>query len=140
MTLEDKIETALLSRVNTLEFDDVVPIALPNNDFPPAGQDKPATYIEVRHFRNANSRLFLKGSAPHMRQGILQLTVKTPLNVGPRIANDLAGEIAEHFPADLALFLNGVKVTIQAAPDVLSADKTDISWEVPVSIRYEVFA
>jgi len=30
-----------------------------------------------------------------------------------------------------------VKVRIQAAPDVLSPDKTDVSWDVPVSVRYE---
>ena len=52
-------------------------------------------------------------------------------------ATSLAGQIAEHFPADLALFEEGVKVRIQAAPDVLSPDKTDVSWDVPVSVRYE---
>lgn len=137
MTIEEKIERALLAHVALLDLDPDVPLALPNVPFPPQGQDKPPTYIEVLHFRNANRRLFLKGSAPHLRQGILQLTVITPLNRGPQDATELAGQVAEHFPADLDLFEDGVRVRIQQAPDVMAPDKTDVSWDVPVSVRYE---
>ena len=137
MTIEEKIEAALFTHVVSLDLDDDVPIAWPNVPFPNEGQPKPTTYIEVRHFRNANGRLFLKGSNAHLRQGILQLTVITPLNAGPSNVTGLAGQIAEHFPADLALFEEGVKLRIQAASDVLSPDKTDVSWDVPVSVRYE---
>ena len=137
MTIEEKIEAALFAHIVSLDFDDDVPIAWPNLPFPDEGESKPPTYIEVRHFRNANGRLFLKGSNANLRQGILQLTVITPLNVGFVQATALAGQVAEHFPADLALFEEGVKVRIQAAPDVLSPDKTDVSWDVPVSVRYE---
>lgn len=138
MTIEEKIEAALFARVVTLDLgDDPVPVAWPNLTFPEPGQDTPTTYLEVRHFRNANSRLFMNGSDPHRRQGILQITVITPLNFGTTLATGLAGQIAEHFPADIALFEDGVKVRIQAAPDVLAPDKTDVSWDVPVSVRYE---
>lgn len=136
-TIEQSIEAALFAHVAALEFDDDVPVEYPNTPFPGEGQDKPATYIEVRHFRNANQRMSMKGSDPHLRQGILQLTVITPLNAGPNNATALAGQVAQQFPADLALFSAGVKIRVQAAPDVLSADKTDVSWDVPVSVRYE---
>jgi hypothetical protein len=135
MTIEERIEAALFAHTLTLALDGAPPIAWPNATFnPPAG-----AYIRVDHFPNANSRLLVKGSAPHLRQGILQLTVVAPLNVGPTLATGLAGAIAEHFPADLALFEEGTKVRIQAAPDVMDADKTDVSNDVPVSVRYECF-
>ena len=137
MTIEEKIEAALFALVLALDLDDDVPFAWPNTAFPANGEPKPTTYIEVVHFRNANVRLFLKGNAPHLRQGILQLTVITPLHGGPTPATALAGAIAAQFPADLIKFEQGVKVRIQAAPDVLSPDKTDVSWDVPVSVRYE---
>ncbi len=137
MTIEEKIEAALFARVIALAFDPAVPIAWPNVPFPADGEPKPTTYIEVIHFRNANTRLFLKGSSPHLRQGILQLTVITPLHGGPSPATKLAGEIAAQFPADLPLFNDDVKVRIQQAPDVMTADKTEVSWNVPVSVRYE---
>lgn len=144
MTIEEKIERALFARVASLDLDTgddpPPPIALPNIAFPPRGQIKPPTYIEVRHFRNASLRLFLKGADAHHRQGILQLTVISPLNTDQYGSTRLAGQIAEHFPADLELFEEGVKVRIQQAPDVLAADKTDTSWDVPVSVRYEAFA
>ena len=133
MTIESNIEAALFAHVLALDIDGDPPLAWPNVEFtPPAGP-----YIRVDHFRNANGRLFLKGSDPHLRQGILQLTVVTPLHGGPSLATGLAGSIAEHFPADLALFEEGTKVRIQAAPDVMSFDKTDVSYDCPVSVRYE---
>ena len=63
-----------------------------------------------------------------------------PLNAGSSEATALAGAVAAHFPADLALYQEDLKVRVQAAPDVAPAIKTDRSWDVPVSVRYEVFA
>lgn len=157
MTIEEKIEFALFSRVRTLELTLPHDIVWPNNSFFPVfvigddspqfvlGDDSPqfvlgasnGPHIRVQQLPNNNTRLLVKGSAPHMRQGILQLTIVDKLNLGPSNATKTAGEISEHFPADLALFKDGVKVRIQSAPDILQADKTDVSWNVPVSIRYE---
>lgn len=146
-TVEAKIEAALFGHLTNMELDDPLPpIAWPNTDFPGEvdgePSPKPLTYLEVRHFRNTNTRMLVKGSAPHLRQGILQIRVVTPLNAGATPATDLAGSIAEQWPADLALFNNGVKVRIQAAPDIGTGMKTadDVSWMVPISVRYEAFA
>ncbi len=139
MTVEANIETALFTHVLALsDLDGDPPLAWPNTPFtPPAGP-----YIEIQHFPNSVGRRFLKGTDPHLRQGILQLTVVTPLNGGPSVATGLAGAVAEHFPADLNLFEGAIKVRIQKAPDVLPGDKTedDVSWATPVSIRYECWA
>lgn len=134
--LEEKIETALFTQANgmSLSTEPPPPIAWPNVDFtPPDG----SAYLQVRHFRNENVRLFIGSVEPHLRQGILQITVVTPLYFGPDPAIRIAGEIIEHFPTDYEFFHEGIKVRVQQAPDMLDAMKTDKSWNVPVSIRYE---
>ena len=137
MSIEQSIETALFNHVRGLDLDDA-PIAWPNVPFTPTS---PASiYVRVQHLRNLNTRYFAKGSDPHLRQGILQLTVVGPLHVGPRVAMTLAASIAAQFPADLALYSDGVKVRVQSAPDVATPEKTDVSHDVRVDVRYESFA
>lgn len=135
MTVEEKIWAALVAHIDDLDLAGDPPLAWPNRKSDPG---KP--YIRVDHFRNRNERVHIKGSAPHLRQGILMLTVVAPLHAGTRDALALAGVIAEHFPADLELDNDGVRVRVQAAPDVGSGIKQDASWDVPVSIRYECWA
>lgn len=141
-TIEESIETALFTHALALDVTGDPPLVWPNIEFPEPGDEKPSTYVAVAHFPNSNTRLILNGAGPHLRQGILQLTIYTPLLGGSRPATKLAGEIAEHFPADLALFEDGIKVRIQRAPDVLPAAKTDdgVSWSTRCDIRYEVLA
>jgi len=132
-TIEESIEAALFGYVAEREFVEDIPLAWPNVDFTPPANG----YVQVQHFVNSTTRLFLKGSAPHHRQGILQLTALTPLNAGASAATALAGQIAEQFPADLALFGDGVKVRIQRVPDVSAGDKTEdgVWWAVTIGIR-----
>jgi hypothetical protein len=141
-TIAESIEAALFAHTLTLDVTGDPPLAWPNTTFPEEGEAKPATYVEVIHLPNRNTRYFMNGGDPHLRQGILQLTIFTPLLVGPTPATTLAGEIAEHFPADLALFEDDIKVRIQKAPDIIAADKTDddVSWSARCDVYYEVYA
>lgn len=134
MTIESSIEVALFTQVLEMDLTGEPRIAWPNVSFTPVVG---VSHIKVDHFPNRNTRTLIKGSAPHTRQGILQFTVVTPLNGGATVATNLAGEIAEHFPADLALYDDGVKVRIQQAPDVIDPQDTDVSWTVRVDVRYE---
>lgn len=131
MTIEEKIEAALGARVASLVLVPAFPVAWPNNVFA-----SPPPYLRVDFFRNRNERIAIKGSAPHRRLGILQITAVTPLNAGPSGATSIAGRVAEHFPADLVLDYDGISVRIEAAPDVLSATKEDASWDCIVSVRW----
>ncbi|MGQ3299649.1 phage tail terminator-like protein [Reyranella sp.] len=145
MTVEEKIEDALFARVATLELTPALPVAFPNLDFPGKAEGgsprpKPATYLGVQHFPNRNVRIVIKGSGPHLRQGILQLTVVAELNTGHAVATKAAGEVAAHFPADLLLEIEDVQVRITQAPSIAGALRSDGSWDVPVSIQYECFA
>lgn len=144
-TIESNIERVLMNRVGTLALVPPLPIAWPNFDFPgktSAGVKKPmpASYIRVDHFPNKNTRMFLGSADPHWRQGFIQLIVVTPPNLGSLAATDIAGKIAEHFPADLTLYSEGIKVTISRAPDIAPVIETDISWDVPVTVYYEASA
>lgn len=133
-TVVEEIEAVLFAQVLELELTGAPDIAMPNVAFKPVVGHP---YVRVMHFPNRNTRLFIKGSAPHLHQGILQFTIVSPLNVGPAIATQLAGEIAEQFPADLDLFDGDLRVRIQQAPDIIPADKGDVSWDARVDVLYE---
>lgn len=134
-SIEESIETALFTRVTSLSLSGSPSIAWPNFSAEPA---KP--YIRVDHLRNDTTRLFAKGSDPHRRQGILRLTVVAPLNDGPANALALAGAIAAHFPAQLTLHKDGVRVTVQKAPYVGPVVRQDASSDLQVSVSYQCFA
>jgi len=136
-TVEENIEAALFARVASLDLTPSRQVAWPNVPFTPPTA---AAYIEVVHFPNRPQRVFLRGSDPHFRQGILQMTVRGPLNEGATDTTKIAGEIAEHFPADLEVYSEGLKIKVQAAPRIWPADKTDTSWTVQVDVAYECFA
>jgi hypothetical protein len=135
MTIEEKIQRALGSRVAALVLSPPLTVAWPNNVLAPE-----PPYLRVDYFPNRNQRIVIKGSGPHRRLGILQLTVVSPLNVGPDPSLSIAGRVAEHFPADMVLHYDGVSVRIIKAPDILPASKEAASWDVPVSVEYECFA
>lgn len=135
LTIEERIKFSLFGYVAAMDVDGDPPLAWPNNAFEP-----PPTYLRVEQVPSENERMFFKGADPHRRYGVLRLTVVSPLNVGPTFATRLAGLVAENFPDDLALYDYGIKVTIAEAATVNSAFKTDVSWDVPVTIPYQTFA
>ncbi|RWE96468.1 phage tail terminator-like protein [Mesorhizobium sp.] len=135
-TLQSSIEAALFARVAALVLSPVLPIAWPNVAF-----TKPTTgYLRVNHTPNAARRLFIAGTDPHQRMGLLQVDAFQKLNAGASAATETAGLIAAWFPCDLPLFQDGIRVRVTKAPDVAGALSDDTHWMVPVTVSYEVFA
>lgn len=139
--VETSIWLALRARVASLPTD-IVPqtsIAYPKKVFtPPLAGGMPLPYIEVKHLPNRVGRLFMKGSAPHVRPGILQLDYMAPVvGIDDIQATEMAGRIAAHFPADLRLYAQDVQVRIERAPDVAGGFLDGAYWRVPISVRYE---
>jgi hypothetical protein len=134
-TIESSIEAALFARVASFSASPALPVAWPNVSF-----TAPSRYLRVTHIPNANERLFLNGSDPHRRFGLLQLSVFTDKNKGSAAATELAGQVAAHFPADLPMRRGGLTVRVERAPDIAQAIPEDAHWHVPVTVRYEVFA
>jgi len=141
-TVESNIERALIKRAEGLApgLVPVASIAWPNSNFTrPSDANGFLPYLAVDHMPNESFRYSLKGSEPRQRKGILQIRVSYPKNKGRKEPLELAGLVAAHFPADLALFEDGVKVSIVKV-DVASAISNDVSWDVPVSVFYEANA
>ncbi len=133
---ESTIEGALFSRVAALLLSPALPVAWPNVSFAkPAGG-----YLRVTHIPNTSRRLFLASNAPHQRLGLVQVDVFVPKNQGASGATEIAGQVAQHFPADLPMRADGLTVRVTKAPDIGPALADDTHWQVPVTIRYEAFA
>ena len=135
LTIEERIEATLFGYAAVITTEADPPKVWPNSIYTPTD-----LYLRIDHLPNRNERLYMLGTDPHLRQGILQITVVSPLNVGPSVATRVAGQVAENFPADLALYGYGLKLTIQEAPSVGQAFPNDATWVVPISIRYQTLA
>lgn len=137
MNVEEAIEDALFGTVRDLETFDDDAKAWPNVSFEGAVD---TARLRVDHLANGNQRIFIKGAAPHLYLGILNLTVLSPLNAGPTEPTRLAAAVAAAYPPDMVVYGSGIKIRIQKAPDVMRAFPDDASWNVVVSIRYEAYA
>lgn len=138
VTVEGAIQEALLARLATLVLNPVHPIAWPNNNFTKPTDNR---FLEARFVPNATNRILIS-SGPHQRLGFLQINVRDGLNKGPRIT-EIAGLVAEHFPADLRLHhATGVSVRISAASEVGSmlVESNPPGVVVPILIPWECFA
>lgn len=135
-TIQGSIEAALFARVASLALSPAIPVAWPNVSFTPPT----AGYLRVTHVPNIARRLFLGSTDPHQRLGLLQVDAFTPLNKGASAATEIAGMVAEHFPADLKMTSGTVTVRVTKAPDVAQAIADDAFWFVPVTVSYEAYA
>lgn len=138
-TPEAKIEAALLGRLATLSFTPTMAVAWPGQTFPAAGQTKPDNYLRVEHDAIAKARPFL--SRTSRQRGSLFVSACLKLGTSTTAATDIAGKIADHFPADHEMTVEGITVRITQRPEVQGGyrDDTDQRWRVPVVINYEAW-
>jgi hypothetical protein len=135
-SIEGKIAEALFGRLASLSLSPALPFAWPNVTFsPPAG-----VYLAVALLRNSTDRLTVENDGPHRHQGIMQVTVDAPLNVGETGLLDIGGQIADHFPSGLRLNFDGGHLHVTKRPDVVSLkDDDNARWLVPVSVFWAAF-
>jgi len=131
--IETSIWLALRGRVESLVLSPVLPVAWPNQSFsaPPTG------YLRVTWIPNINRRLGVGSSDAHRRLSLLQIDVFAAKNQNPAVALEIAGLVAEHFPADLALRSNGRKCRVTKTPDIAQPLPTDTHWMVPVTVSID---
>lgn len=135
-SIETSIWLALKARVQALVLSPALPVAWPNESF-----DKPAGgYLRVSHVPNLNRRLFLSGSDPHQRLGLLQVDVFMPHNQSVAVALEVGGKVAAWFPADLRMTYGDLMVRVTAAPTVAQPMDDDTHLQVPVTVPIETFA
>lgn len=112
--LETKMWLALRSGIVTAAAAASLPVAYPNENFTPAA----GGYISVTDTPNTPDRLFLKGTDPHERKGILSFMIYTPLGKDVAISRDKAGKIAAFFSADTVLTYSDLSLKVIKNPRV----------------------
>ena len=136
-TVETAIWLALRGRVESLVLSPVYPVAWPNESYQPAAG---VPYLKVEHIPNRTLRAFIGSDDPHHYRGILQIGLMTKLNRDLAVGLEVAGDVADHFPADLKLTAHGVIVRITAHPGVGLPQPQATHLMIPVSVEYETWA
>jgi hypothetical protein len=91
-------------------------------------------YLRCTWTPNATQRQFIGSKEPHRRPGVLQIDVMGTKTQGSKTAREDAGQVAQHFPADMRLRFMDVKVRVLAEPSVFTPF-IDTHIQVPVSIE-----
>lgn len=137
-TVPEAIMEALFARLAALVLAPAHPVAWPNLTFTKPSSNR---FLEARFVPNTNDR-FGVDRGPHAYMGFLQVNIRDKLNTGARVTS-IAGIVAAHFPADLALFHDfGIKVRITKDPDVgdMMIETNSPGVMIPVLIPYECLA
>jgi hypothetical protein len=137
-TIETSIRSAIEARVATLPMAGTYPVKWV--DGPSYDPNASTPYIRASFFPNTTRRLFLNGSDPHQRLSLLQLDFMAPKSWTGVQATQVAGSIAQHFPADLRMIFGDVTCRVTAAPHVAAPMAGDVFIQVPVTVPIETFA
>lgn len=139
-SIETKIYQAIKARVASLPMAAQYQIVWTDGPLP-AGQESytPSPtqgYLRCTWTPNQTQRQFIGSKDPHRRPGVLQIDVMGTKAQGSGVAREAAGQVALHFPADMKLSFDGVKVRVMRDPSVF-APFIDTHVQVPVSIELE---
>jgi hypothetical protein len=135
--IETSIFQALKARVNTLPMIATYPVVWATDDsYKPTASTR---FLRVTWIPNRVNRIMIGSTDPHQRPGLLQIDVMERKTVGEGVAIEIAGQVAEHFPADLPMDFDDVCVRVTQAPDV-GPVFVATHIQVPVTVRVETFA
>lgn len=114
-------------------------IAYPGIDFPAEGQVKPDKYLRTDIMFNPTRTVAYDG--PQQIRGIFEVTVYWIRNVGLIQPLNYAGQIIKLFNSieDRTLFVDGIKVVINAEPWAASPIQNVDRVSVPVTIPWYAF-
>lgn len=137
MATTESIARALFTRMTALVTDPVLAVAWPDVPFTPTTG---TPYLAVSFLPNGNQRRFIGSSAPHRHIGIMQVDVMWPKGQGEIQPLKVAGQVAAHFPCDLALYQDGIRVRITKEPDIVGPLSIKDGWlTCPISIQFEAW-
>ncbi len=132
--LNAAILVAIKSRVATIPIE--CPVTWGDIDFEPDGE----MYLRATYIPNQNIRRALSGDAAHRRLSLLQVDVFSERNEAVEVIFQLAGIVADHFPADQRMVAEGATVRVTKAPDVAQVLPSGAYVMVPVTIQLETLA
>lgn len=131
--IETKIWLALQARIETLSGG--LFVAYPASVYSPGD----APYIAVGRVTISPQRVFV-ASGPSERTGMLTLSHVAPLGQDMAVYEEAASIIAAHFPEDLCLRFQDIRVRIPSAPHVVDGFREGAWWRTPVNIRWRCAA
>lgn len=132
---EKHIHAALMARVESLTLSPALPVAFPGVPF----SDTAGDYIRVTHLRNMPDRWGILGSDPMDRMGLLQLDLFTTISGGSWqiVADDIAEDIAAHFPRDLKMTSGGYTAKVfMTRIETGLRDPDGTHWQTPIIVDY----
>lgn len=139
-TVETKISEAIRARVASLPMAATYTIAWTDGPLPAGKQtytpDPLKRYLRVTWTPNQTQRQFIGSNDPHRRPGVLQIDVFGTVSQGSARAIEVAGQVAQQFPVDLALTFMGAKVRVMNSPSV-GPVFVDTHIQVPVLVELE---
>lgn len=131
--IETQIWLALRQRIETLPGG--LPFAWPASVYQP-GAD---AYLAVGRVTITPQRVFV-AAGPHERTGTLIITHVAPLGQDVDVYDEAAAQIAGHFPEDLCMAYQSVRVRVVSAPHVMDGFRENGWWRTPVVIRWRCAA
>lgn len=133
ISVETEIWLAIKARIATAT---ALPIAWPALDFAP---DAGCAFLQVANVINPPNRLSV-GTGAYDRSGTLALVLVYPMGQPVEVSQEVAGQIAAHFPEDLRLRYGAACVRIERRAHVMEGFRDGGWWRTPINIFWRSFA
>lgn len=138
MGAEASIHAALMARVQSLTLAPAVPVSFPGVPFDTTA----GNYIRVTHIRNRPVQHIITAGVAGERMGLLQIDLFTVITAGSWqiIADDMADDIAAHFPRGLRMTSGGHTARVyQSWVGQSVKDPDGTHWQTPVIVDYRAY-
>lgn len=134
VSTETRIWLALKRRIEALPAPQL-PVAWPASGFEPGD----AAYLSVNNII-APPRRIMVGRGAHDRNGTLTIVLVHPLGQAVEVMQEIAGQIAAHFPEDHCMVYGGVTVKCKAKAHVEEGYRDGSWWRIPINISWRSFS
>lgn len=125
--IESALQTALVAASPLMATD------WPNVPFDDPGPNAPFQRVSFLHAPPVEDTM---DAGYYRQEGILQVVLLYPANVGARPVNMRAQALRDAFPRAASFTADGITVVIDATPDIRPAYRDEDRYCVPVRIRY----
>lgn len=142
ISIEAKIKEALNAHLAGLVLSPSLPIAWTNVGFTPPidTTGKPKPYLRATFLKNPNVRRSINPSATHRMSGLYQVDVYYPAGSGEIAASEIAAAVVARFDAGTKLETGTITVRVDERPTDGNALIDGVLMQIPVTIRWYVFA
>lgn len=131
--IETKIWMALKQHIAS---NVTLPIIWPLDEF---HLDPTKNQVIVSYIPNISERPNLANDSTHYYEGIIQLTLMSPLNRTLEQILQVAAGLVDVLPESSRLEFDGVRVYIAKRGDITQTYRDENMWRTPINIRWKQF-